>query len=575
MTRPMARKLVLVAAAAALVASIGYALTQQMLPPDAGGPCVSSLTPPEFNSWFDAGFVALNGSVRPANSVLFPDVPNCSFYKWSEQMFLWLTSPAPPRYGSGGGLIMNSPAFYDVTPPDAMGRRQFVPHVPGALRTFTVRASQKGALDLPVALEKRSLRILEVLPTVLSRNGRQMVADEKGNEVEVASARRSATGKLVLFDVSGREIQGPRAILPPDLTKKIERMGAFDKSELIQRITLDDKSVVSLDLFGSFAETEQGQADGRVLMARNGSLVYYAIAVNNVFALYRTMQGSSVPPGTRFPVTQSDLDAITNFAALNGQPPVIDSEALAMEIKTSWIEASSLADPSQFIQMTATVPTYDKSNPADWVQNGTKTTMLAMVGMHVVGSTGSLNPGNPNQGHPEMLWATFEHLSNGPPAAYNYTRTSGGTGAVPQNTVGDWLFTSNGSPGPFNQPHIALGAPSHIVAVSPFPISPSDSLRVMPWGLNGANSVGNAEVISINNTVRGLLIPGDVRRNYIHIGTTWTIFGSSPSSTNQVGTNKLSNMTMETYTQGTNCFSCHGTNTTAVSHVFAETDPLF
>jgi hypothetical protein len=577
MTRPKIRKLVLAIAATTLVVSVGYALTQQTLPPDAGSTCATSLTPAEFNSWFDAGVVSLNGAVKPANSVLFPDIPNCSFYKWSEQMFLWLTSPAPPRYGGGGGLIMSSSAFYDVTPPDAMGIRHFVPHSSDFLRTFTLRASQKGMLDLPVVLEKGSLRILEILPTVMSRQERQMVADQNGNQLEVGSARMSITGKPILFDLSGREIQGPRAILEPEFAKKIELLGAFDSTELIQRITLDNSSVVSLSLFGTFPETEQGQADGSVLMAQNGSLVYYALTVNNVFALYRTMQGASVPPGTRFPVTQTDLDAITAFAAANGQPPVIDSEALAIELKTAWIESSSLADASSFIQMKAIVPVYDTSDPNDWVQTGTATKMLAMVGMHVVGSTGSTNPlNNVNHGHPEMLWATFEHLSNGPSATYTYSKTPSGTGTITQNTTGDWLFCSNGSAGPFNLPHIAVGAPSHVVSVFPFTISPSDTRREKPWGLNGSTPVGNAEVISINNTVRSLLDPADVRKNYFHEGTTWTIFGGNTSpSSNQVGTNKLSNTTMETYTQGGNCFNCHATNTTSVSHIFADTDPLF
>jgi len=570
----MIRKLVLAAAATTLVVSIAYALSEQTMPTDAAGSCANSLTPAELNSWFDAGVVSLNGAVSPANSVLFPDVPNCSFYKWSEQMFLWLTSPAPPRYGGGGGLIMNSPAFYDVTPPDANGGRQFVPHSRGFLRVFTLRASQKGPLDLPVIQEKRTLRILEILPTVMSRERRQMVADQNGNQVEIGRAFRTESGKPVLLDLSGREIREPRAILQPEFARKIELLKFFDKSELIQQITLDDKSIVSLNLFGSFPETEQGQADGRVLMAQNGSLVYYALTVNNVFALYRTMQGGSVPPGTKFPVTQADLDAITDFAALNGQPPVIDPEALAIEIKTSWIEASSLDDPSQFLQMKAVVPTYNTSDPNDWVQNGTKTATLAMVGMHVVGST---------KGHPEMLWATFEHLSNGPTEAYDYSKKPSGTGHVAANAPGDWLFASNGSTGPFNEPHMAPldTVPGHLVSVSPFTISPSDTRREMPWGLNGTGSTagGNAQVISINHTVRSLLDPADVRRNYIHIGTTWTKSGVDPHDPDvinpQVGTNKLANTTMETYSQGINCFECHFTNTTGVSHIFDSTDPLF
>jgi hypothetical protein len=579
MTRSLAGKLVLATAAASLVVGVAYALSQQTLPSDAGTTCATALTAAEFNTWFDAGVVSLNGSVKPADSVHFPDIPNCTFYKWSEQMFLWLTSPAPPRYGGGGGLIMNSSAFYDVTPPDSMGHRQLVPHSSGFVRAFTLRTAQKGLLDLPVLIEKETLRVLEVLPTVFSREGRQMVADQNGNQVEVASARQSTAGTPILLDLSGRPIQGPRAILQPEIAKKMELVGEFDRTELVQKLTLDDRSIVTLDLFGSFPKTEQAMADGGVLMAQNGSLVYYALTVNNVFALYRTMQGASVPAGTKFPVTQTDLDAITNFAAANGQPPVIDSEALAVEIKSAWIDASSLADPSQFIQMKAVIPTYDTTNPNDWVQTGTTTKMLAMVGMHIVGSTGSTNPANNvNHGHPEMLWATFEHLSNGPSATYTYTKTPPGTGTVTQNTVGDWLFSSNGSAGPFNQPHITTisAPPGHLLSVSPFTISPSDTLRVKPWGLNGSTPGGNAEVISINNTVRSLLDPADVRKNYFHEGTTWTIFGANTTPTsNQVGTNKLANTTMETYSQGSNCFSCHGSNTTTVSHIFADIDPLF
>jgi hypothetical protein len=579
MTRARGMVLPFVALVAILVTAACH-LTQTTLPTDAGGPCASSLPPAEVNSWFESGAVTLNGAVKPANSVQFPDLPNCTFYKWSEQMFLWLTSPAPPRYG-GGGLVMNTSAFYDVSLPDASNQRHFVPHTPGTIRAFNLRTAQKGVLDLPVVLERKTLRMLEILPPVTSPSGRPMVLDGEGNEVEVGSAS-VRDNRPVLMDPSGKEIRSPRAILRPKgapavqpFEAKLERLGNFDRTELVQKITLD-KQIFFLDLFGHFTETEQGQADGSVLMAQNGSLVYYALMVNNVFALYRTMQGATVPMGTKFPLTQGDLTAITNFAAAHGQPPVIDSEALAIEIKTSWVEAAGLTDADSFIQMKAVVPTYDTSNPADWVPNGTKTVTLAMVGMHVVGSTGSTNPANSNHGHPELLWATFEHVSNDPAAEYSYVKTPSGTGTVPQNTTGSWVFCSNGATGPFNQPRMRMGDPpnsDHIVAAPS--IGPSDILRTMPWGLDGTNANGNAEVLSINHTVRSLLDPKDVRRNYFHEGTTWTIFGASPASGNQVGTNKLENTTMETFDQGSNCFMCHRTNTTAVSHVFDETAPLF
>lgn len=566
----------------AILVILGCSLTVQAPPPDAASSCATSLTAAEFNTWFESGTVSLNGAVKPANSVQFPDIPNCSFYKWSEQMFLWLTSPAPPRYGSSG-LVMNTPAFFDVSLPDGSGRRHFVPHTSGRIRAFNLRTAQLGVLNLPVVLERQTLRLLEVVPAVIAPSGRQVVVDRNGNEVEIATARFGSDSVPLLMDSAGKRIDSPRALLRSrtdtvirPFERRLRRLENFDRTELVQRINIANRLVL-LDLFGHFTETEQGQADGGVLMAQNGSLVYYALTVNNVFALYRTMQGATVPLGTKFPLTQGDLNTITAFAASHGQPPVIDPEALAVEIKTSWVEAAGLADADKFIQMTAIVPTYDKSNPNDWVPNGTNTIKLAMVGMHVVGSTGSTNAANSNHGHPELLWGTFEHLSNGPAAAYTYAKTPSGIGTVPQVTTGTWVFCANGSAGPFNEKHMTMSGPvgDHISPISPFTISPSDILRTMPWGLDGSSSSENAEVISINNTVRSLLDPNDLRRNYFHEGTTWTVFGGSPSAGNQVGTNRLENTTMETFNQGSNCFSCHKTNTTAVSHVFDETSPLF
>ena len=77
---------------------------------------------------------------------------------------------------------------------------------------------------------------------------------------------------------------------------------------------------------------------------------------------------------------------------------------------------------------------------------------------------------------------------------------------------------------------------------------------------------------------------GDVRNNYFMTGATWTIGGAAPNGSNEVGTSQLSNTTMETFQQGpdntttngsSNCFSCHVTNQTSVSHVFSALKPLF
>ena len=79
-------------------------------------------------------------------------------------------------------------------------------------------------------------------------------------------------------------------------------------------------------------------------------------------------------------------------------------------VKSSWVVAAELPNLKTYITTMATVETYDRSNPDHWLPMGQQTVLLALVGMHVVGSTNG-NPANgtPN-GHPEMIWATFEHM---------------------------------------------------------------------------------------------------------------------------------------------------------------------
>jgi hypothetical protein len=115
-------------AALALLSSTAFA-NAQTIPNDALATC--TVPPAAFNAFFESGTPSLNGVVNPADSVAFPNNPNCSFYQWSMQMFLWLTSPAPVTYGGGGGRIFDSPAFFDVSPPDQNGQRTFIPHFSG------------------------------------------------------------------------------------------------------------------------------------------------------------------------------------------------------------------------------------------------------------------------------------------------------------------------------------------------------------------------------------------------------------------------------------------------------------
>jgi hypothetical protein len=546
-----------------------------------------SVTSAEFNGWFESGTVSLDGVVKPANSVTFPDAPNCSFYKWSEQMFLWLNSPAPPSYGGGGGRIFNSPAFYDVSPLDANMDRTFIAHSPGlfGLRNLSLRAAQVGPHGLPVIMDRRGT-MLEIERPQLGSTGKQLILDAKGTAVEIERIVRSdnkdtPSAKPVFLDKAGAVIQGAHPLIRTELNK-----------DLIVQKFLVDRLPILLNAAGNVVEVEQGQADGSVLMAQNGSLVYYQAMVNDVYAYFLTgVKDGAIAPGTKFPTTQADLDQTIAFAAAHGKT-FVDGEALAIEVKTAWVEAAGLLNPGDYVTLMATIPTYDQTNPNLWVPNGQKTVLMALVGMHVVGSTA---------GHPEMIWATFEHRSNAPNATYSYNSTTGLQTRNPDFT-GAWLFcAANPDVNHLNEPHMQQDPsdPANIAALPGFTISPSNTIRGNAWGATAGVSpnpvdltaaASNSELISTNDNVRGMLDPADVRNKYIMTGATWTINGAAfnqnfgkpgnPAIVNgrAVGTSQMANTTMETYQQGfpttfskfsNNCFSCHQTNTTSVSHIFS------
>ena len=562
-------------------AGASVANAQIALPTDAKATCTVSAA--MFSGWFESGTVTLNGVVKPADSVNFPNIPNCSFHQWSEQMFLWLTSPAPANYGGGGGRIFASPTFYGVSPRDqSTGSRTFLPHRkgrkgPGRLLApplIGFRGSPTGPNGLPVVFDK-SGPMLEVERPQLGPRGRPLLRDVSGKNVELGRATLGKNDKLTL-DKAGKSI---RAIFNPsdNLVRKftidkkpvfINGLGAVvnvGQGEADGNVLMAQSAVVNV---------EQGEADGNVLMAQNGSLVYYSIDVNDVFAYFATgaKNGGITPAPTQFPTTQADLDKVIAFATLHGKT-FPDPKALAIEVKSSWIETAGL-DLSKYITTTATIPTYNMSSSIQWIPNGSKTVTLALVGMHVVGST---------KGHPEMIWATFEHLSNSPNAAFSYTKTNNTTATVPQSTAGSWQFSASNAVAPFNSSHMNFTLPPKINAIATKTISPSNTIRWKAFGMPfGAASKSNTEVISINNSVIGRLISGDIRRNYMMTGSTWTIGGAAPTSANQAGTTLLANTTLETYDQGdnnkkngTNCFGCHRTNTTDVSHIFNVLEPLF
>ncbi len=570
----------------AVVSAALSSANAQVIPSDTPS-TACTVTSSMFASWFKSGSVTANGVVDPANSA-FDLFPNCPFYRWSQRMFLWLTSPAPTSYGGGGGRIFNSPAFYDVSPPDSNGDRTFIPHVPGQIMRMGLRAAKVDASGLPIIFDKRG-RVLEVELPRRAPSGNPLILNRAGRLVEVQRVTVAPNGKAIFLDKLGKTIPNARPMIRN--TAPMIRMSApASRNTALRALTFVQRNTITVQKFtfnghpffidpsGNAVGVEQGQADGMVLQAQNGSLIYYATMVNDVYAYYLTGQKHGAIAANHFPISQAELDQVTMYAAAHGKPSFPDANALAIEVKSSWVEAAGLPNLASYITMTATIPTYDTSDPNHWTPNGQKTVQMALVGIHVVGSSA---------GHPEMVWATFEHVGNTPNATYTYNSTSGPK-TVAQSTAGTWLFATSNSTGPFDIAH--MNQPAGALAIASMPpntISPSDTIRWKAFGTPSDSGVAasfNTDVISIDHSVNAMLASGDVRKNYFMTGTTWTKGGGPPNGTNEEGTNLLANTTMETYQQGidttkahggVNCFFCHQTNTVFVSHVYPGLKPLF
>jgi hypothetical protein len=335
-----------------------------------------------------------------------------------------------------------------------------------------------------------------------------------------------------------------------------------------------------------------GQAGGNdTLMSINGSIVYFGVHANDVYAWFNTAVTNGVlPANAPFPTSQAELFPILSYAASKGAN-LPDGPALTIELKTAWIDASKVVgDPASYITISASVPNYigaigaqswTIASPAMVVKT------LVLVGMHIVGTV---------QGHPEMVWSTFEHNKNAPDNTYFVSAALPVpvTIPVPYNSSGLWNFMTNGGSqtGALVPQMTVDGTTGNINATAGNAVRPNNVYRVNPWGSLpvAASAANNTQLVTLNKEIAFLLTNvanKDVRANYTQIGAVWTNDGSVPNSptdtSHQRGSLLLSNSTMETYHQmvGPNispalqngCFGCHNaSSSTGTSHLFSTSN---
>lgn len=305
-----------------------------------------------------------------------------------------------------------------------------------------------------------------------------------------------------------------------------------------------------------------------LLIDQNGQSIFYAIHMNDAFASFIRQQN------------------LTTKAALQGARADLEFPKGAVELKSAWQIVPDGNVPSNYITTRALVPVLKQSGNTIDVDPSTppREVTVALLAIHVVFVL---------DGHPEFIWATFEHISAG--GARDLAPAAGG------QPSGDDGFP-NGMDGPISpnglplyKANTAASQANQIVGDGALVAAFDSASQSFTKGGNvlqtsiyrrfpGSKQTDIAEdgdVTQLNQYMASLfpqLAPNDPRKNYQLVGAIWldkpeSTFkeglsfknpqGMSTDDQNAIvaGEDGLSSMAMESFTQDSfvNCFSCHDT----------------
>ena len=263
-----------------------------------------------------------------------------------------------------------------------------------------------------------------------------------------------------------------------------------------------------------FTDLTQQAGSVHPLLDQNGKTVYYEMRVNKtLYDFYDSCQmyrAGCVAEGVR--------------------PADLYFPNQAVEIKTSWKQLTPTEQASgRFLTIEAVIQEDPKTRHC-------RIATLGMVGFHFTAATTS---------HPEMVWASFEQVDNNPLCGDRNKES-------PPNGK-DWSFYDKEECGDDCRVNTYQpGVPAQVC---------------LEYAGGGGSAENVQSVKDLNASVHGLLPKDSIWRNYELIGSIYTKGGEVPPfQFLQSGSLKLSNTTMETYTQtgvvpgvedNVSCFSCH------------------
>lgn len=281
---------------------------------------------------------------------------------------------------------------------------------------------------------------------------------------------------------------------------------------------------------GLGGEIQQAGSNG-ILVDQAGRVVYYSVHLDPIyFAFAQQYYG---------PANYQKAAADLNF-------PIG-----ATVLKASWRVMDPSESPPEDAFVTPALIAQLQNGSGGGVQ--ASSTMIpanaVLVGVHVVGVI---------KDHPEFAWGTFEHVGNAPNLPTGMSPKS----ASPVSTQSFAFYKGGTAAQACNaMPTISLTSPPAQTAT---PIS--NVFRQFQYG--GATPDRVADIVSSNKNFRSAIAGqsaiSKVFANYNLVGTVWqkanTLQPNDGSmDSTSIGSPQLANSTMETFVQGTNCFSCHNT----------------
>jgi hypothetical protein len=332
------------------------------------------------------------------------------------------------------------------------------------------------------------------------------------------------------------------------------------------------KHILSLSVRNSPGTTQNVQAKAfaqagsqGVVVDRNNRCLYYGQHINSNFVSY-----------VRNTLGLKTADQIKNVGPDKEFPPG------CLELKSAW---RALTDEEKkpdnlkalrqsFFITEARVPTLIEVTTGSGKVIRTdagkpRTERVALVGLHVVGTT---------PGHPEFVWASFEHVENSP----TQLKLLGPTDPASVDAAKDYTFYRKGTPtnksnlNPVPDENTTPSVPLTMLDATKQTLSPIvDIYREFNSGDDFIKP--DDDVCTLNGSVRNKLAATpslSVWSNYQLIGAVWLKNPAMDFAAGKkfvvlptpnvkfAGEIRLSNSTMETFTQHKqfNCFGCHDTS---------------